>query len=118
MLAVYSLWGLLWGLLCLGLCASRLFLAPRLLGWAALACGVHAILLLLPPWPVFAFLLEKTRRLYYRAAYVRCGAPTHTPRFSPRRRDRRKLEARCPIRSKLYTYSETVRIPKREVTTC
>jgi len=57
MLAVYSLWGLLWGLLCLGLCASRLFLAPRLLVWAALACGVHAGLLLLPHWPVFAFLL-------------------------------------------------------------
>lgn len=57
MLAVYSLWGLLWGLLCLGLCASRLFLAPRSLGWAALACGVHASLLLLPPWPVVAFLL-------------------------------------------------------------
>jgi membrane protease YdiL (CAAX protease family) len=57
MLAVYSLWGLLWGLLCLGLCASRLFLAPRPLGWAALACGVHASLLLLPTWPVVAFLL-------------------------------------------------------------
>jgi hypothetical protein len=56
MLAVYSLWGLLWGLLCLGLCARRLCLAPRPLGWAALACGVHASLLL-PPWPVFAFLL-------------------------------------------------------------
>jgi membrane protease YdiL (CAAX protease family) len=57
MLAGYSLWGLLWGLLCLGLCASRLFLAPRPLGWAALACGVHASLLLLPTWPVVAFLL-------------------------------------------------------------
>lgn len=57
MLAVYSLWGLLWGLLCLGLCASRLVLAPRPLVWAALACGVHASLLLLPPWPVVAFLL-------------------------------------------------------------
>ena len=57
MLAVYSLWGLLWSLLCLGLCARRLFLAPRPLGWAALACGVHASLLLLPPWPVMAFLL-------------------------------------------------------------
>jgi hypothetical protein len=57
MLAVYSLWGLLWGLLCLGLCARRLFRAPRPLGWAALACGVHASLLLLPPWPVFAVLL-------------------------------------------------------------
>jgi hypothetical protein len=57
MLAVYSLWGLLWGLLCLGLCARRLFLAPRPLGWAALACGVHASLLLLPTWPVVAVLL-------------------------------------------------------------
>ena len=67
---------------------------------------------------VLAFALEKARRLYYRAAYVRCGAPTHTPRFSPRRRDRRKLEAQCPIRSKLYTNSEAVRIPNRDVATC
>jgi hypothetical protein len=57
MLPVYSLWGLLWGLLCLGLCARRLLLAPRLLGWAALICGVHASLLLLPPLPVVAVLL-------------------------------------------------------------
>ena len=63
---------------------------------------------------MLTFALEKTRRLYYRAAYVRCGAPTHTPRFWPRRRDRRKLEAQCPIRSKLYTDSEAVRIHSKE----
>lgn len=57
MLAVFGFWGLLWAVLCLSLGAGGFATAPRSLGWAALACGVHACLLMAPPWPLFAFLL-------------------------------------------------------------
>lgn len=57
-LATYILsflgWGFFWSLLCLGLCSAQLASAPRLVGRAALACGLHQVILVLPPWTYWA----------------------------------------------------------------
>ena len=51
-------WGLFWAGLCVGLCLGPWRAAPRLLGWAALACVVHVYtLVLVPPWTVWAYWL-------------------------------------------------------------
>lgn len=56
--ATIVFWGLLWAGFCIGLCAGPWRTAPRLLGWAALACVVHVYTLwLVPPWPVWAYWL-------------------------------------------------------------
>lgn len=53
--ATMLFWGLLWAGFCIGLCAGYWRAAPRLLGWAALACLVHVYTLwLIPPWPMWA----------------------------------------------------------------
>ncbi|MVN76571.1 CPBP family intramembrane metalloprotease [Hymenobacter sp. HMF4947] len=53
-IATLLLWGLLWGLLCLVLGAPRLVVAPRLLGLAAAACALHALVLVLPSFTYWA----------------------------------------------------------------
>jgi membrane protease YdiL (CAAX protease family) len=50
-------WSLFWAVLCLGLCAARLTTAPRLVGRAALACALHQLVLVLPPWSSWAYWL-------------------------------------------------------------
>lgn len=50
LLATIIFWGLLWGCLCLLLCARGLTSAPRLIAAAALACGMRASAVLLPLW--------------------------------------------------------------------
>lgn len=55
--AIALFWCLFWGCLCFILCAGRLSHAPKLLGLAALACGLRAYALMLPPWPLWAFWL-------------------------------------------------------------
>ena len=56
--AAVGCWGLLWAGLCVGLCRGPWRAAPRLLGWATLACVVHVYsLLLVPPWTVWAYWL-------------------------------------------------------------
>lgn len=47
-------WGVFWALLCLVLCASRLATAPRLVGRAAVACALHQLVMVLPPWSSWA----------------------------------------------------------------
>jgi hypothetical protein len=56
--AAIVFWGFLWAGLCIGLCLGPWRVAPRVLGWAALACVVHVYtLLLVPPWTVWAYWL-------------------------------------------------------------
>ncbi|MDF7813996.1 CPBP family glutamic-type intramembrane protease [Hymenobacter sp. YC55] len=56
--ATIVFWGLLWAGFCVGLCFGPWRAAPRLLGWAALACVVHLYTLwLVPPWTVWAYWL-------------------------------------------------------------
>lgn len=47
-------WSLLWGGLCLGLVVAKVPAATRRVGLAALACALHALALLLPPWESLA----------------------------------------------------------------
>ena len=70
--AAVVFWGLLWAGLCIGLCVGFWRAAPRLLGWAALACVVHVYtLLLVPPWPVWVHWLglQSVVRLREMAGY-------------------------------------------------
>jgi hypothetical protein len=47
-------WGLLWAGFCCGLCVGQWRASARQLGWAALACAVHAYtILLVPLWAVW-----------------------------------------------------------------
>lgn len=50
-------WSLLWGGLCLGLAAAKVLAAARRVGLAALACALHALALVLPPWPMLTAML-------------------------------------------------------------
>ncbi|UOQ69068.1 CPBP family glutamic-type intramembrane protease [Hymenobacter volaticus] len=56
--ATIFFWGLLWAGFCIGLCLGPWRAAPRLLGWAAVACVVHLYTLwLVPPWTVWVYWL-------------------------------------------------------------
>jgi membrane protease YdiL (CAAX protease family) len=47
-------WAFLWGSLCLALVAPKIHQHPRRLGWAALACALHAVALAAPSWQSLA----------------------------------------------------------------
>lgn len=65
-------WGVFWALLCLALCAPRLATAPRLVGRAAVACALHQLVMVLPPWSSWAVWLGLT-----------ASAPIANPAYHP-----------------------------------